>query len=135
MTYRKWVVDLGTASAVAEGSCTVEQFALPECPFEAACPCQFVVRCETATPKPRVLSIANARSATRMLIVANLGPREESIEFRVTLTPSSLLASDRLSTADVNPVGVPQVSQKAARLRSVGSKPGCLPSVQQLDSL
>ena len=107
-----WTFDTNTLWMwVAEGTCTLQQFALPECPFETACPCQFVVRSETATPKPRVLSIANARSATRTLIVANLGPREESIEFRVMLTPSSLLASDRLSTPDASPAGVPHVSQ------------------------
>lgn len=51
----------------ANGTCTAEQFALPECPFEASCPCQFVVRSETTAPKPRVLtrfgSLAGAPSA------------------------------------------------------------------------
>ena len=96
---------------VAEGTCSIQQFAQPECPLTPACAYQSVVRSETATPKPRVLSIANARSATRTLIVANLGPREESIEFRVMLTPSSLLASDRVSTPDASPAGVTHVSQ------------------------
>lgn len=101
-----WTFDTNTLWMwVAEGTCTVAQFQLPECPLEAACPCQFVVRSQTAAPKPRLLSIANARGGTRTLIIANLGPREESGNFRVTLQPSSLLASEDLAVLGMNAGG------------------------------
>lgn len=76
---------------VSNGVCAPEQFAMPECPFEANCPCQFAVRSETATPKPRILSIPNAAAGAHTLIVANLGPREDDFTYRVVLTPSSIV--------------------------------------------
>jgi len=85
---------------VANGTCTVEQFARPDCPFEVTCPCQFTIRSETATPKPRVLTIPNAPGGTRTLIVLNLGPREEEATYRVMLTPSSLLGGVFSTTGD-----------------------------------
>lgn len=88
---------------VADGVCTVEQFAKPECPDEVTCPCRFAIRSETATPKPRVLSIPGAAGGTRTLIVANLGPREENAQYRVMLTPSGIQTGEsaptRVSTA------------------------------------
>ena len=75
---------------VANGVCTVEQFEKPECPFEASCPCQFAIRSEVATPKPRVLSISNATAATRTLIVANIGPGAETVNYRVMVTSANL---------------------------------------------
>lgn len=75
---------------VADGACSVEQFARPECPSEATCPCRFAIRSETATPKPRVLAIPGAAGGIRTLIVANLGPREETAQYRVTLSSSSI---------------------------------------------
>src|SRR2546426_1452002 len=50
---------------VANGVCTTEQFSKPECPFQASCACQFTIRSETATPKPRVLTIPNAPGGAR----------------------------------------------------------------------
>ena len=75
---------------VADGACSAEKFAQPECPFETACPCQFAVRSETATPKPRVLTIPSASGGTRNLIVVNLGPGEESVSYTVKLSSTSL---------------------------------------------
>ena len=74
---------------VANGTCTAEQFASDACPDTPACPCQFTVRSEVATPKPRILSIPNAPGGTRTLIVLNLGPREESGTYAVRLTPTT----------------------------------------------
>lgn len=74
---------------VANGVCTAQQFARDDCPFEATCPCQFAIRSEVATPKPRVLSLPNAAGGTRTLIVVNLGPKEETATYRVMLTPAS----------------------------------------------
>ena len=83
---------------VADGACSAEKFAQPECPFEAACPCQFAVRSEVATPKPRVLGIPNASGGTRNLIVVNLGPGEESISYTVRLTSTGLQSGDGAGT-------------------------------------
>lgn len=80
---------------VSNGVCTTEQFALPACPDGAACPCQFTIRSEVAAPKPRVLTIPNAPGGTRSLFIANLGPREESGTYSITLTPSSLVSDQR----------------------------------------
>lgn len=92
---------------VANGVCSGEQFALPECPFEATCPCQFTVRSEIATPKPRVLSIPNAAGGTRTLIVLNLGPREDDFTYRVMLTPSSnVVRSESGAPASTAPLSV-----------------------------
>jgi hypothetical protein len=78
---------------VANGVCTTQQFARDDCPFEATCPCQFTIRSEVATPKPRVLTIPNAPGGTRTLIVVNLGPKEETASYRVMLTPGSTSSS------------------------------------------
>jgi hypothetical protein len=78
---------------VANGVCTAQQFARDDCPFEATCPCQFAIRSEVATPKPRVLTIPNATGGTRTLIVVNLGPQEETATYRATLTPGSTASS------------------------------------------
>jgi len=78
---------------VANGVCTAQQFARDDCPFEATCPCQFTIRSEVATPKPRVLTIPNAPGGTRTLIVVNLGPKEETATYRVMLTPGSTASS------------------------------------------
>ena len=78
---------------VSNGACTVAQFS-NECPNGAACACQFTVRSEVATPKPRVLTIPNAPGGTRSLIVANLGPGEESGNYRITLTTAQTASSE-----------------------------------------
>ena len=88
---------------VANGSCTVEQFASDACPGSASCPCQFAVRSETATPKPRVLSIANAPGGTRTLIIMNLGPREESGSLVVRLTPTTTSTSSVFESTPAMP--------------------------------
>ena len=89
---------------VADGVCTVDQFSSDACPLDAACPCRFVSRSEVATPKPRVLSIPAAAGGTRTLIVANLGPGAETVQFRVTLTASNAATTVSAQTADVAPV-------------------------------
>jgi hypothetical protein len=101
----RWEATVDWASAtnelwmwVANGACTVEQFSRDDCPFDAACPCQFAVRSETATPKPRVLSIGSAQGGARTLIVLNLGPGAETATYRVMLTPSGIVA-DSLSAS------------------------------------
>jgi len=84
---------------VADGACTVDQFARADCPFEATCPCRFAVRSEAASPKPRVLSIPGAAGGMRTLIVANLGPSEETAQYRVTLTSGGIATSARTGAA------------------------------------
>ena len=98
-----WLRDTDTLWVwIADGVCTVDQFALPECPSEPSCPCRFVIRSETATPKPRVLTINEAPGGTRTLIVANLGPREETVQYRVTLL-SSVRSETLVSGSEVSP--------------------------------
>jgi hypothetical protein len=84
---------------VAEGVCSVDQFANEACPFDAACPCRFVVRSEAATPKPRVLTVPGTAGGTRTLIIMNLGPREETGQYRVTLTAANGATSLNAPTA------------------------------------
>ena len=98
---------------VTNGVCTPEQFALPECPFEAECPCQFAIRSEVATPKPRVLAIPNATAAARTLIVANLGPGEETVNYRVTVTSANLQVNA------VSPVGAVDGSRATAGVKKM----------------
>jgi hypothetical protein len=78
---------------VADGVCSAEQFKSDGCPFDATCTCRFAIRSETATPKPRVLTIPGAAGGSRTLIIMNLGPREETGQYRVTLTPSNGVTS------------------------------------------
>jgi hypothetical protein len=100
---------------VATGTCTAAQFAAPECPSEPSCQCQFAVRSEAAAPKPRVLTVDGALGGTRTLIIANLGPSEESGTYRVMLTPQSAITVEGAAGA---PNGAPVVvssGTKAAR--------------------
>ena len=103
---------------VADGVCTVDQFSSDACPFDAACPCRFVSRSETATPKPRVLTIPGAAGGTRTLIFANLGPAAETVQYRVTLTGSSAAISGSAQTASVAAAGsdAPMSAARKARL-------------------
>jgi hypothetical protein len=95
-----WEIETNTLWMwVADGVCRAEQFAAPECPFEATCQCRLAVRSESAMPKPRVLTIPGASGGTRTLIVANLGPREEAVQYRVTLRPSSSVSAIRSLTS------------------------------------
>ncbi len=89
---------------VAEGVCSVEQFSNEACPFDAACPCRFAIRSETATPKPRVLTIPSAAGGTRTLIIGNLGPHADTAQFRVTVTGSAAITGDSTHAASVSPV-------------------------------
>ncbi len=84
---------------VADGVCTVDQFSSDACPLDAACPCRFVSRSEAPTPKPRVLSIPAAAGGTRTLIVANLGPGAETVQYRVTVTASNAGTAGSAQTA------------------------------------
>jgi hypothetical protein len=98
---------------VADAACTVEKFSKEACPLEAACECQFGVRSETAMPKPRLLTIPNAPGGTRTLIVLNLGPREEVVNYRVTLTSPGSDSGE--GPAGVRPAGVAQGRKRVAR--------------------
>jgi hypothetical protein len=71
---------------VAQGNCTVAQFAADACPDQPACECRFAVRSENPFEKPRVMTVANAAAGPYTLIVWNLGPRDESISYTIALT-------------------------------------------------
>jgi hypothetical protein len=102
---------------VANGSCTVAQFASDDCPDTAACACQFTVRSEVATPKPRVLTIPGAAGGTRTLIVVNVGPREDTSSYTVRLTPSSTTSAMDGAHASTRGIAAPNVvtARKAIR--------------------
>jgi hypothetical protein len=101
---------------VANGACTAEQFAAPECPSEPSCACQFVVRSETAGPKPRVLTVQAAAGGTRTLVIMNLGPREESGTYQITVQSSAALSGDL--PLGVSP-GVPAIAVSPGTKRVV----------------
>ncbi len=69
---------------VAEGNCT--DFSNLDCPGGPTCGCRFSVTSQVETPKPRVLTAANASPGVRTLIVWNLGPKEESVSYQAVLT-------------------------------------------------
>ena len=68
---------------LASGSCTVPQF--QQCPGPG-CQCQFAVSSMTSAPKPRVLTVPGAAAGNYALIIWNLGPREESVNYQLALT-------------------------------------------------
>jgi hypothetical protein len=70
---------------MADGECTVDQFASLDCPGPA-CACKFSVASEAAVPKPRLLTVPNASSGTRTLVIWNLGPREDACAYQAVLT-------------------------------------------------
>jgi hypothetical protein len=118
----KWeaTVDWGNATNelwmwATNGACTVEEFSREDCPFDATCPCQFAVRSDVATPKPRVLTIPTAAAGPHSLIVVNLGPAEETASYRVTLTPATLVSG---STTGSPAIAAPlSTGRKALRRR------------------
>jgi hypothetical protein len=71
---------------MAEGDCTGDKFANPDCPGGPTCACRFSVTSEVEGPKPRVLTVPNASPGARTLIVWNLGPKEESCSYQAVLT-------------------------------------------------
>ena len=83
---------------VTNGACTADQFAREDCPFETTCPCQFGARSEMATPKPRLLTLSNASAGAHSLIIANLGPSDETASYQVTMT--SMGSSARMVGAE-----------------------------------
>jgi hypothetical protein len=101
---------------VANGSCTAAQFASNDCPNTSACACQFAVRSEEATPKPRVLSVANPAGTTRTLIVVNIGPREETASYVVRLTPTGTTsATDGGASGQASAISQTATGRKAIR--------------------
>jgi hypothetical protein len=106
-----WAINTNTVWMwVADGVCAVEQFAQPECPDDPTCPCRFAIRSETPTPKPRILTIPNASGGTRTLIVANLGPREETVQYRVTLQRTSRESAHTFSLSSIRDSSPSRVS-------------------------
>lgn len=75
------------------GSCTAEQFAVPACPNDPGCPCEFDRRFEpggggsvNAMPDgstAMVFSGGKQPPGTFTLVISNLGPREEMVSYRV----------------------------------------------------
>lgn len=66
---------------VARGQCTFDQF--------EADTCEYVTQSLASRPKPRVLSMPSAAPGVYTLIVANWGPRDESVSYQIVLTSTS----------------------------------------------
>jgi hypothetical protein len=62
-----------------------------QCPFEAfeADTCEYVTQSRVSRPKPRVLSMPSAAAGAYTLIVANWGPKDESLSYQIVLTSAS----------------------------------------------
>ena len=66
---------------LAKGQCTFEQF--------EADTCQYMTQSLVSRPKPRILSMSAAAAGTYTLIVANWGPKDESLSYQIVLTSVS----------------------------------------------
>jgi hypothetical protein len=75
---------------LAQGNCTFDQFVANQCNLRIAS--------ETATPKPKVLTVPDAAAGAYTFFVGNVGPTEESVSFQVGLTSAS---GASVSTASV----------------------------------
>ena len=66
---------------LAKGQCTFEAF--------EADTCEYVTQSLVSRPKPRILSLPGAGAGSYTLIVANWGPKDESLSYQVVLTSVS----------------------------------------------
>jgi hypothetical protein len=66
---------------LAKGQCSFEQF--------EADTCQYATQSLVSRPKPRVLSVPAAAAGNYTLIVANWGPKDESLSYQIVLTSVS----------------------------------------------
>ena len=66
---------------LAKGQCTFEQF--------EADTCQYATQSLASRPKPRILSVPAATAGMYTLIVANWGPKDESLSYQIVLTSVS----------------------------------------------
>ena len=66
---------------LAKGQCTFEAF--------EADTCEYVTQSLVSRPKPRILSLPGAAAGSYTLIVANWGPKDESLSYQVVLTSVS----------------------------------------------
>jgi len=92
---------------VSKGSCTLDQINASQCTFISS-------NQESATPKPRVVTIKGVAAGTYQLYVGNRGPKTESFSAQVGLTTpgtASSFAATRIESA----IGRPYSSQAAAR--------------------
>ena len=65
---------------ISRGTCTADQFAANQCDFAAT---------SFTGSKPRKISVTGAASGSFSLVVANLGPDDDSIAFQVVHTPTA----------------------------------------------
>jgi hypothetical protein len=69
-----------------------------QCSFEAfeADTCEYVTQSRASRPKPRVLTMPSASAGTYTLIVANWGPKDESLSYQIVLTSASGASASRV---------------------------------------
>jgi hypothetical protein len=66
---------------LAKGQCTFEEF--------EADTCQYATQSLVSRPKPRILSVPAATAGAYTLIIANWGPKDESLSYQIVLTSVS----------------------------------------------
>ena len=82
---------------VAKGQCTFEQF--------EGDTCEYVTQSLVPRPKPRILSLPAAPAGVYTLIVANWGPRDESVSYQIVLTSASGASASNVRRESSGPAG------------------------------
>jgi hypothetical protein len=82
---------------LAKGQCTFEQF--------EADTCQYATQSLVFRPKPRILSVPAAAAGTYTLIVANWGPKDESLSYQIVLTSASGASASSMRSESDGPAG------------------------------
>jgi hypothetical protein len=91
---------------VSNGSCTLDQINASQCTFISSSP-------QSATPKPRVITIKGVAAGTYQLYAGNRGPKTEAFSVQVGLTTPGT-ASSAAATKFEAAIGHPYTSQVAA---------------------
>ena len=91
---------------VSKGSCTIDQINASQCNFISS-------NQESATPKPRILTIKGVAAGTYQLYVGNRGPQTESFSVQVGLTTPGT-ASSAAATRIESAIGRPYTSRVVA---------------------
>jgi len=82
---------------LAKGQCSFEEF--------EADTCQYATQSLVSRPKPRILSVPAAAAGTYTLIVANWGPKDESLSYQIVLTSASGASASSIRSESDGPAG------------------------------
>ena len=94
------------AALVSKGSCTIDQINASQCTLISSSQ-------ESATPKPRVITITGVAAGTYQLYVGNRGPRTETLSVQVGLTTPGTAGSSAATRIE-SAIGRPYTSGVAA---------------------